>query len=98
MTEFSEDFNRICVALNKEIRPRGIIEEMYVSDIAHHTFDIVRGHRWKAAIINSEFRAALASLISGLLREPGYYEEGSRSICQPGSQDPREKLVHRPSH
>ena len=66
ITESAEDFNRICVALNKEIRPRGIIEEMYVSDIARHTFDIVRGHRWKAAIINSEFRPALASLISGL--------------------------------
>jgi len=75
ITESAEDFNRICVALNKEIRPRGIIEEMYVSDIAHHTCDIVRGHRWKAAIINSEIRAALASLINRLLREPGYYEE-----------------------
>jgi hypothetical protein len=65
-TESSEDFNRIFVALNKEIRPHGIIEEMYVSDIAHHTCDIVRGHRWKAAIINSEIGPALASLISRL--------------------------------
>jgi len=66
MTESPQDFNRIFVALNKEIRPRGIIEEMYVADIAHHTCDIVRGHRWKAAIINSEIRPALVSLISRL--------------------------------
>src|ERR1035438_5062009 len=75
ITESAEDFNRIRIALNKEIRPRGIVEEIYVADIAYHTWNIVRAHRWKAAIINSEFRPALASQIDRLMSEPGYWRE-----------------------
>ena len=75
ITESRDDFNRICAALNNEIKPRGIIQQMYVADIAALTWDILRAHRWKAAIINSEFLPALASLLERLLHEPGYTPE-----------------------
>ena len=35
MTESKAEFDRIRDALNEEIKPRGIIEQIYVADIAN---------------------------------------------------------------
>jgi hypothetical protein len=77
ITESKEEFNRIRAALNEEIRPRGILEELYVADIANHTWTIVRANRLKVALINSEFLAALAFQIFCLARAPYNWEEGN---------------------
>lgn len=47
------------------------IEQMYVADIAHLVWEILRLRRCKAGSINSVFRAALETLLTQLLREPG---------------------------
>jgi hypothetical protein len=73
MTESKAEFDRIRDALNEEIKPRGIIEQMYVADAAYPSWEILRLRRSKAAIINLAFRAALKDLITQLLRQPGQH-------------------------
>jgi len=71
MSESKAEFDRIRDALNEEIKPRGIIEQMYVADIAYLSWEVLRLRRSKTAIVNLAFRAALKDLITQLLREPG---------------------------
>jgi hypothetical protein len=61
-------------AFEQEIKPRGIIEQMYVHDISSIVWDILRLRRCKLVIINSAFRNALRDLLKQLLRQPGQYE------------------------
>jgi len=76
VTESRDEFDRLRDALDDEIKPRGIIEQMFVADIAELHWEILRLRRCKAAIIKSEFRAALADLLQRLLRKPGDPQEG----------------------
>ena len=76
ITESRDEFDRIRNALDQEIKPRGIIEQMDVADIAELHWDILRLRRCKVAIINSELRPALASLLDRLSRKPGDPQEG----------------------
>jgi hypothetical protein len=73
ITESEEEFDRIRDALNQEIKPRGILEQMYVEDIAYLSWEVLRLRRTKAAIVNLGFRAALKQLTTQLLREPGQH-------------------------
>jgi len=77
ITESAEEFDRISVAFNQDIKPRGIIEQMYVADIIYLAWEIRRLRRAKAGIINSAYRAAMANLLQQLLREPGTYEDSA---------------------
>src|SRR5262249_7544688 len=54
-----------------EIKPRGVIEQMYVHDISAIVWEILRLRRCKGIIINLAFRSALQSLLRQLLRQPG---------------------------
>jgi len=73
-TESEYEFDRIRDALNEEIKPRGIIEQIYVGDIAHLVWEVVRLRRCKASIINAAFRTALQTVLRQLLRKPGQSE------------------------
>ena len=73
ITESAQEFDCIRDALDQELQPRGIIEQMYVADIAHLAWEIVRLRRCKAGIINSAFCTALKQLLMQFLREPGEY-------------------------
>ena len=73
ITESADEFDRLRDAFNQEIKPRGIIEQMYVADMAHLAWEILRLRRCKAGIINSAFYAALKQLLMQVLREPGGY-------------------------
>jgi hypothetical protein len=70
ITESATEFDCIRDAFNEEIKPRGIIEQMYAADIAYLTWEIIRLRRCKAVIINAAFRVALVDLLKQLLREP----------------------------
>ena len=71
ITESRNELDRVRDALNQEIKPRGIIEQMYVAEIAYFIWDILRLRRCKVAIVNSEFRAAMENLLTRILRGPG---------------------------
>jgi hypothetical protein len=71
ITESADEFDAIRDAFEREIKPRGIIEQMYVHDISCIVWEILRLRRCKVVIINSAFRKALPNLLKELLREPG---------------------------
>lgn len=73
LTESKAEFDRIRDALNEEIKPRGVLEQMYVEDVAYLSWEILRLRRSKTAIVNLAFRGALKDLITQLLREPGQH-------------------------
>src|SRR5262245_44814593 len=74
ITESAEEFDALRDAFEREIKPRGIIEQMYVHDISSIVWEILRLRRCKVVIINSAFRSALQSLLKQLLRQPGQSE------------------------
>lgn len=75
ITECAAEQAEIHRQLEQEIKPRNIIERMYVADVASITFEILRYRRAKTAIINTSFRAALQNLLAQLLRKPGQYDD-----------------------
>jgi hypothetical protein len=74
ITESADEFDALRDAFEQEIKPHGIIEQMYVHDISSIVWEILRLRRCKTVIINSGFRSALQDLLKQLLREPGQYE------------------------
>src|SRR5262245_50341597 len=85
ITESAEEFDALRDAFEREIKPRGIIERMYVHDICSIVWEILRLRRCKAVIINSAFRRALENLLVQL-RQPGQQDFEAR--------DPARKLAH----
>src|SRR5262249_28598201 len=69
-TESADEFYALRDAFEQEIKPRGIIEQMYVHDICSIVREILRLRRCKVVIINSAFRSALENLLVQL-RQPG---------------------------
>jgi hypothetical protein len=67
ITESAEEFDALRDAFEREIKPRGIIEHMYVHDISSIVWEILRLRRCKVVIINSAFRSALQNLLEQLL-------------------------------
>jgi hypothetical protein len=74
ITEAADEFDALRDAFEQEIKPRGIVEQMYVHDISSIVWEILRLRRCKVAIINSAFRSALQDLLKQVLRQPGQYE------------------------
>jgi type IV secretory pathway VirB4 component len=69
ITESADEFDALRNAFDQEIKPRGIIEQMYVHDFSLIVWEIQRLRRCKVVIINSAFRSALQSLLNQLLRQ-----------------------------
>src|SRR6266487_4983432 len=73
ITESADEFDALRDAFEREIKPRGIVEQMYVRDISSIVWEILRLRRCKVVIINAAFRSALQELLKQLLRQPGQY-------------------------
>jgi hypothetical protein len=74
ITESAEEFDALRDAFEREIKPRGMIEQMYMHDICSIVWEILRLRRCKVVVINSAFRSALQDLLTQLLKEPGQYD------------------------
>src|SRR6266540_1989217 len=74
ITESADEFDALRNAFDQEIKPRGIIEQMYVHDISSIVWEILRLRRCKVVIINSAFLSALEHLLVQLLKGPGQYD------------------------
>src|SRR5215813_169720 len=85
ITESADEFDALRDAFEREIKPRGIIEQMYMHDICSIVWETLRLRRCKVVIINSAFRSALEDLLVRL-RQPG---EGYSQ-----AQDGARKLAH----
>jgi hypothetical protein len=92
LTESKHEFNLIREALDEQIKPHGIIEQMYVEDIAYLVWEILRLRRSKIAIVNLAFRAALKEVITQLLVKPGdlkfQVDEQSKNLAHEWFSDP----------
>ncbi len=92
MTESEAEFDRVRDAFDQELKPRGIVEQMYVTEIAYLFWEIQRLRRCKAAIINSALRPALAAILLQLLRKPGEHaydvQEKAQKLVQSWSSNP----------
>ena len=77
ITESADEFDALRDAFEREIKPRGIIEQMYVNDISAIVWEILRLRRCKVIIINSAFRSALENLLVQL-RQPGQQDFQAR--------------------
>jgi hypothetical protein len=75
ITESADEFDALRCALEREIKPQGIIERIYVNDIISIVWEILRLRRCKVNMINAAFRSALQNLLAPLLREPGQFED-----------------------
>jgi hypothetical protein len=67
ITESREEYESFRKVLRDEIKPRGMIEGIFVDDVAFLTWEISRLRRFQAAIINSAFHDALVDIVGGLL-------------------------------
>jgi hypothetical protein len=63
MTESQIEFDRISDALEQLIKPDGIVEQMYVTDMAHFIWEILRLRRCKAQIINANLHSVILEII-----------------------------------
>src|ERR1700733_7539909 len=70
ITESAEDFAGLAEALTQEIKPRGIIERIYVDEIAALVWEIRRLRRCKNVIVNTAFKDALSEIVYRLAGEP----------------------------
>jgi hypothetical protein len=74
VSESADEYGALLVALQKEIMPKGVVEQIYLEDIAAIIWEIQRLRRCKAGIVNSAYRAALESLLQRLLLSPDLLE------------------------
>src|SRR5260370_35601195 len=70
MSESAEEFASLRTALELEVKPKGIVEQIYVDDIAAIVWEIRRLRRCKISIINNACRAALQSLLRDMMQPP----------------------------
>jgi hypothetical protein len=70
ITESSSDFAALAEALTQEIKPRGIVERIYVDDIAALVWEIRRLRRCKNVVVNTAFKDALSEIVYRLAGEP----------------------------
>jgi hypothetical protein len=86
ITESADEFDALRDAFQQDIKPRGIIEQMYVHDICAIVWEILRLRRCKAVIINVAFRRASENLLGQLLRRS--------PECGFDVQDEAQELAH----
>ena len=65
-SERAADFDALLAELAREIKPRGIVEKMYVRDFACLIWEILRLRRCKVGIINIAYPSALRRLIESM--------------------------------
>jgi hypothetical protein len=82
ITESADEFDTLRDAFEQEVKPRGIIEQIYVLDICAIVWEILRLRRCKVVIINSAFRSALEHLLIQLLKQPGQSDYHVRDEAQ----------------
>jgi hypothetical protein len=72
ITESVDEFASLRKGLKSEIKPGGVIEQMYVDDFATLIWEILRLRRYKTIIINNARLAALRGILEQLLCRGDY--------------------------
>jgi hypothetical protein len=78
--ESIEEFERLRAGLEQEIKSQGVIEKLYVNDMAELVWDILRQRRFKTNIILTARPAALLTILKQILvRLNSPLDEGLRA-------------------
>lgn len=88
-TESAEEFAALLEELNQDIRPRDIIEGMYVNDIATLTWDILRYRRAKAGMLNTVLMRAQVDVLRPLFFGGAFLEK-----CDKRARDLVDQSLH----
>src|ERR1700733_768869 len=70
VTESEQEFSVLSAALMQEIKPRGIVQQLYLADFVTRVWEISRFQRCKVAIVNTAFKDALSEIVYRLAGEP----------------------------
>jgi hypothetical protein len=70
-TEDAAAFVRMVEGIRRDVEPRGLVEDMYVGDIACIIWEMLCLRRYRAALINGEFRAAVAAVAQEMMERSG---------------------------
>jgi hypothetical protein len=70
--ESANEFAALRKGLKNEIKPEGVIEQIYVDEFATHIWEIQRFRHYKAIILNNSRLAALQEIVEQLLRDQDF--------------------------
>jgi hypothetical protein len=87
ITESADEFDAVYEALERDIKPRGIVEQMYVADIAYIVWETVRLRRCKAAIINTAFHDALKGILEQVLDPLQRFHDDESDVAEDEAKD-----------
>ena len=62
LSESRRDFDAVYNAFAKELKPEGIVEQMYMTEIACIVWETVRLRSCRVALVNTAFRDALEEI------------------------------------
>jgi hypothetical protein len=79
ITESAEEFERFHDVLRDELKPRGLLERLYVADIAEKAWEIRRLQRVKTNLINSRLRAGVKELLEALIERTDELDYAQRN-------------------
>jgi hypothetical protein len=66
-SEDSKAYNELLACVSEHVKPRGIIEEIWVRDIVDLSWEILRYRRWKTSLIAAGTEEALKDILSSLI-------------------------------
>ena len=87
ITESKDDLDQIRDELRGEMKPRSFIEHMYVDEMGHLVWEVLRYRRGKTNLIRLAMRPALEELLPELLRQSGEYSHHHQDEAQQLAQD-----------
>ena len=70
-TEDGAAFARMLEGIRRDVEPRGLVEEVYVGDVACIIWEMLCLRRYRAALINAEFHAAVAAIAQEMTERSG---------------------------
>lgn len=95
-TESAEHFDALCEALERDIKPRGMLERMYVIDMAAIVWEMIRLKRCKVQIVNMGLHTALETLLrrllAGELADPNEYDADELALNWFNEKEAKQKV------
>jgi hypothetical protein len=96
LTESVDEFDRFHQALEHDVKPRCVIERIYVTEFCSTHWEIMRLRRSKVAIINRAFRAALRDVVFDISPKREDHSEGRQKLEESSERsEEREKYFDR---
>lgn len=73
-TESKDDFAMLLAEISQDIGPKSFIVKTLVTDVAYHTWEIMRYRRIKTGILNNALKAAVERIVRQMLFPPSLHE------------------------